>query len=139
MNTSCIVDASFAAQTPVGQVEFAELEGRMLSQLLNGNTRGAVLSYHDAMVVDVREAKAVVRALADVHGIRLRRIWLSVVVRWQVAICASDGHHRHRYEIEIRLKLSLARTEFDSGLPSQCESGEMGREQCSLSACAIYP
>ena len=74
MSTSCIVEPSFAVKAPAGQVEIAELESRMLSHLLDGNSRRAILTYHDAMVVDVREAKAVVRALADVHGIRLRRI-----------------------------------------------------------------
>lgn len=55
-------------------METGELESQMLSYLLNGDTLRAILTYHDEMVVDVSEAKAVVRVLADLHGICLRRM-----------------------------------------------------------------
>lgn len=74
MTTTCAVEVSFREQTSAGQVEMAELESQMLSHLLKGDTRRAILSYHDTMVVAVNEAKAVVRVLANMHGIRLRRI-----------------------------------------------------------------
>ena len=72
MSASCIVDASLATLTPAGQVEMGELEAQMLSHLLHGDARRAILKYHDAMVVDVGEAKAVVRVFANLHGIRFR-------------------------------------------------------------------
>jgi hypothetical protein len=56
------------------QVDMRALEAQMLSHLAGGQTLQAILRYHDTMVVDVSEARAVVRILANLHGIRFRPV-----------------------------------------------------------------
>ena len=74
MTTGQAVDTCDSGPRTAGHIDMSTLEAQMLSHLLNGDMLRAILSYHDAMEVDVTEARAVAKVLAGMHGIRCRRV-----------------------------------------------------------------
>lgn len=74
MNTGLAIHIGDNGRQTTGHVDMPTLEAQMLSHLLNGDTRRAILTYHDEMVVDMAEARAVTKVLASVHGVRFRRV-----------------------------------------------------------------
>ncbi len=72
MTTDQELCTSGGVRQEIGHVDMAILEAQMLSLLLSGDVRRAILAYHDAMAVDLTEARAVTKVLANMHGVRFR-------------------------------------------------------------------